>query len=57
MAIVVPAVTFGLVAFALSLVGVHTGRKLGHLFGPWIEIAGGLILIAIGTRILLLHLT
>ena len=56
MAIVVPAITFGLVAFALSLVGVHMGKKLGYLFGPWIEIAGGLILIAIGTRILLLHL-
>jgi putative Mn2+ efflux pump MntP len=56
MAIVVPAAVFGLVAFALSLAGVRVGKRLGHLFGPWIEIAGGLILITIGTRILLLHL-
>ncbi len=46
----------GIVTFALSLAGVYIGKKFGHIFEKKIEIAGGLILIGIGVKILLAHL-
>lgn len=46
----------GLVTFALSFAGVLVGKRVGHLFGKKVEIAGGLILIGIGCKILLEHL-
>lgn len=45
-----------LVAFGLSLAGLRFGRRLGTVFGKRMEIAGGLVLIGIGVRILLSHL-
>ena len=55
MTIVFPVILFGVVTFILSVVGAYIGRRLGHLFESWIEIAGGLVLVAIGLRILLSH--
>jgi putative Mn2+ efflux pump MntP len=46
----------GAVAFIVTAVGVIIGRKVGQLIGRWAELAGGLILIGIGLRILLSHL-
>lgn len=46
----------GLVAFIVTAVGVIIGRKVGQLIGRWAELAGGIILIGIGLRILLSHL-
>ncbi len=46
----------GTVAFVVTAVGVIIGRKIGQLIGRWAELAGGLILIGIGLRILLSHL-
>ena len=46
----------GTVAFIVTAVGVIIGRKIGQLIGRWAELAGGLILIGIGLRILLSHL-
>ena len=46
----------GTVAFIVTAVGVIAGRKIGQLIGRWAELAGGLILIGIGLRILLSHL-
>ena len=43
----------GLVTFILSLVGVKIGMKFGHIFEKKIEIAGGILLILIGLKILL----
>lgn len=54
--IVVPVVTIGVVTFAISFVGVLVGARVGHWFENRLEIAGGIILIAIGTRILVEHL-
>jgi putative Mn2+ efflux pump MntP len=51
-----PAVVIGLVAAVFSLVGIGLGRKLGAAFGKRMEIIGGIILIAIGLRILFSHL-
>ncbi|UCG46710.1 MAG: manganese efflux pump [Phycisphaerales bacterium] len=46
----------GLVTFVLSYLGVAVGKKFGHFFEKKIEIAGGLVLIAIGVKILVEHL-
>ena len=53
-----PAVTVALIAvitFALSWGGVRLGKSVGARFGRGAEIFGGLILIAIGCRILAQH--
>lgn len=46
----------GIITFSLSLIGIFIGKKAGHLFDNKIEIIGGLILIAIGIKILIQHL-
>lgn len=54
--ITVPVITIGIVTGALSLGGVYLGRHGGALFQNKAAIAGGLILIGIGVRILAEHL-
>jgi manganese efflux pump family protein len=54
--IVRPAVMIGVITGALSLIGLLAGHRLGRTFGKRTEIAGGLILIAIGLRIAIGHL-
>lgn len=54
--IILPVAVIGLVTFTLSFCGFYFGCFLGKKFGHRIEIIGGLILIAIGLRILLEHL-
>jgi len=54
--IAIAAVIIGSVTFVLSYLGVYIGRRFGHFFEGKIEAAGGLILIAIGLKILLGHL-
>ena len=49
------AVVIGVVAFALSVVGGLAGRRLGSLFQKRAELVGGLVLIAIGVKILVEH--
>ena len=49
-------VMIGLVAFALSVVGLVAGIRLGVRFGKRMEIVGGLILLAIGIRVVVTHL-
>lgn len=48
-----PSVAIGLITAAMSVAGIRLGRWLGAGFGRRMEIVGGLILIAIGIRILL----
>lgn len=50
------SLTIGLTAFVVTIIGFYVGRRLGALVGRRAEIAGGLILIGIGLRILLAHL-
>lgn len=52
-----PAVVIGVVAAALSAIGALFGCRLGHRFGVWAERFGGLVLIGIGVKILVEHLT
>jgi len=54
--IVTPIIVIGAVTFLLSFLGVFVGNRFGHFFEKRIEIAGGLILIGIGVKILLRHL-
>lgn len=54
--LVVTVTTIGLVTFALCLPAVWFGTKLGKLFAKRAEIFGGLVLIAIGCKILFEHL-
>lgn len=54
--IVEPILVIGGVTFSLSLAGFFLGCSLGRAFGHKIKIIGGLILIAIGIRILLEHM-
>jgi putative Mn2+ efflux pump MntP len=54
--VAVASPTIGLVAFAATVVGFLLGRKVSELVGRWAAAVGGLLLIAIGLRILLTHL-
>ncbi len=51
-----PVLVIGLVTFVLSLAGTYIGAFFGHIFEDKIELAGGIILIGIGVKILLEHL-
>ena len=54
--IILPSVIIGIVAALLSTMGLFIGNKLGEKFGKRMEIIGGVILIAIGIRVVLSHL-
>ena len=51
-----PALVIGLVAGILTVVGLLLGRRCKAVWGKRVEILGGLVLCAIGTKILLQHL-
>jgi putative Mn2+ efflux pump MntP len=50
-------IVIGLVCFLMTAAGMMFGRKLGEVFGKKAELAGGLVLIGIGMKILWDHLT
>ena len=54
-AIIEPILIIGFVTFLFSLAGAHIGASLGHIFEDKVELAGGLVLITIGCKILLEH--
>jgi manganese efflux pump family protein len=54
--IITPVLIIGLVTFLLSFLGVLAGHKFGALIAGKMDMLGGLILIAIGAKILLEHL-
>ena len=54
---IIPAISFiGVTTFLLSLVGVKAGNVFGNKYESRAEIAGGVILILMGLKILLEHL-
>jgi putative Mn2+ efflux pump MntP len=53
--IITPAFIIGIITFSLSFLGVYLGKKFGSSFEK-IGVLGGVILIAIGVRILIEHL-
>ena len=46
----------GVVTFLLSLFGVLAGKKLGERFKRWAVLAGGIVLVCLGLKILLEHI-
>ncbi len=52
-----PSAVIGIVAATMSFLGMLLGRRLGIRFGRFAHLLGGLILIALGTRILIQHLS
>ncbi len=55
-AVVYPAAIIGIVAFMMTVVGMKLGPLAGRVIGKRAELAGGLILILIGIKILADHL-
>ncbi|MCW9050148.1 MAG: manganese efflux pump MntP family protein [Deltaproteobacteria bacterium] len=48
-----PALIIGLTAGILTIAGMLLGRRLGSIWGPRVEVTGGILLILIGVKILL----
>jgi putative Mn2+ efflux pump MntP len=55
--IITPIAIIGSVTFSLCLAGVRIGNVSGHFFEKKIEIIGGFVLIGIGLKILIQHLS
>jgi putative Mn2+ efflux pump MntP len=53
---VTPIIVIGFVTFSLSFTGFLFGNVIGNFFGNKIKAVGGIILIAIGIKILLEHI-
>lgn len=54
---IIPAVSFiGIITFLLSVAGVKVGNVFGFRYKSRAELAGGILLICMGTKILLEHL-
>jgi len=51
--IFVPVLIIGIVAAGFTILGMFLGRRIGSAWGRKIEIVGGIILIAIGIKIVL----
>jgi putative Mn2+ efflux pump MntP len=54
--ITTPVIIIGVVTFILSLTGFIFGNKIGKFFEHKVQAIGGIVLIAIGVKILLEHL-
>ncbi|MBM4400583.1 MAG: manganese efflux pump [Crenarchaeota archaeon] len=54
--IATPVIVIGVVTFLLSFTGFCFGNKLGQFFESKVRVVGGIVLIAIGIKILLEHL-
>jgi putative Mn2+ efflux pump MntP len=50
------AALIGLITFTVCLAGFLIGKRAGHVFGKGLRIAGGLVLIGIGVKIVAEHL-
>jgi putative Mn2+ efflux pump MntP len=55
-AVWLPGMVIGIVTAALSTAAALLGRRLGARLGQRMEVAGGVVLISIGLRILIAHL-
>ena len=55
--ILFPAAVIGVTSFLMTIVGAKLGPVVGRVVGKRAELVGGLILIGIGVKILVEHLT
>ena len=51
-----PSLVIGAIAGSMTLLGLQIGKRVGSLLGQRMEMVGGLVLGAIGLKILLEHL-
>ncbi|MDR0596916.1 MAG: manganese efflux pump MntP family protein [Treponema sp.] len=51
----IPALIIGCITLGVCLLGFHFGKKIGLVFEAGSQVAGGIILIGIGVKILLEH--
>jgi len=54
--ILVPSLIIGFAAFAISFLGAALGGIAAERWGKAMEVAGGIVLIGIGVRILIIHM-
>ena len=54
--IFLPAIIIGFVTFLVCLTGVYIGDRIGSMFEKKLELAGGIVLILIGIKILISHI-
>jgi Predicted membrane protein len=54
--IILPALIIGVVCFLMTTTGMLFGKGLARIFGKKVGIFGGIVLIAIGVKILIEHL-
>ncbi|MBN2105402.1 manganese efflux pump [bacterium] len=52
-----PILIIGLVTFGMSFAGVFLGDRMGHFFEKYVERIAGVVLIGIGIKILITHLS
>ena len=52
-----PAVIIGVVTAAITAAGLHAGRPLGRRLGHRMEVVGGLVLVGIGVKLVVEHLS
>ena len=55
--VIKPAIIIGIITFITSFAGVYIGDKLGHFFEKKLEVFGGLVLIGIGLKIVIEHVS
>ena len=48
-----PSVVIGIVTATLTAIGIAFGGRIGSRWGRWADVAGGIVLILIGLRVLL----
>ena len=51
-----PSIVIGSVTFILCSFGFFFGKRIGCLLGRWAQLAGGIVLVGIGARILIAHI-
>lgn len=54
--LLVSIIVIGVTTAVLSIAGLFAGRRLGSLLGKRLDLAGGVVLIGLGTKILFEHL-
>jgi len=57
LSIVIPVIIIGAVTFMVSFAGVWIGDRCGNFFGKKMELFAGIILITIGIKVLVSHLS
>ncbi len=55
--IIIPALVIGVAAVFFTALGMAIGRQIGSVWGKRVEILGGLILVGIGVKIVIEHLS